>query len=116
MNEDKTSKRPSALYGILALLSVFATFMILELTLFGDTADLNNSIILALSISSIIGLITMRKAGAAWATFSLTYIFSFNAFNVIYFPNTAILNGVSAILSAIGVVYMFKTIFSNRYK
>ena len=90
--------------------------MILELSVFGDVADLNNSIILVLSISSTIGLITMRKAGAALATFSLIYIFSFNTFNVIYFPTTAILNGVSAILSAIATVYMFTTVFSNKYK
>jgi len=115
MSEDK-SKRPQGLYGIFALLSVFSVFMILELTIFGDLADLNNYIILALSIASIIGLITMKKVGAALATFSLIYVFSYNAFNVIYFPTVALLNGVSVVLSGIAAIYMFSTIFSNRYK
>jgi hypothetical protein len=43
--------------------------MILELTVFGDAADLNNSIELV-SVDWLICLVSMRKWGAALATFT----------------------------------------------
>ncbi len=92
-------------------------FMVLELTIFEDAVDLNNSILLVLMTLSFVGLFTMRKLGAAVATFSLIYAFSFNAFNVIYFyPFSTLLNGASAVVNAIAIVYMFKNIFGNRFR
>jgi hypothetical protein len=56
-------KRPSASFAIVAWMLVNAVFMVLELTVFNDTADLNNSILLVLWVISIIGLISLRKIG-----------------------------------------------------
>ena len=92
-----------------------AIFMLLEVTAFNDAVDPNNSILLILWIASIAGLVLMRKAGAAIATFTLIYAFAFNAFNVLYY-SIYLLNGTSAIINAVATVYMFISIFSNRYK
>ncbi len=114
---EKKSGRSPATYAILAWFIVNIIFMILEVTTFGDAADLNDWIILVLSAVSFAGLFTMKKLGAAAATFSLIYMFSFNAFNVIYFsPFATTLNGTSAIINAIATVYMFKSIFAGRFR
>jgi hypothetical protein len=113
---NQSSKRSPGTYGILAWIVINTIFMILELTVFNDAADKNNSILLILWISSIAGLLSMRKWGAGLVTFVLTYAFSFNAFNVIYFPDTILLNGISAIVNAVAILYMFKSIFANTYK
>jgi len=81
MAETKPNKSP-AIYAILAWMIINAIFFLLELTVFNDAADLNNSILLILWALSVVGLSLMRKWGAALATFTLTYAFSFNAFNV----------------------------------
>ena len=110
------SNRLLGIYAILVWIIFNAIFMILELTVFNDAADHNNSILLVLWIVSIIGLLSMKKLGAALATFSLIYAFSFNAFNVIYYPQVFLLNGTSAIINLVAIGYMFRTIFSNKYK
>jgi hypothetical protein len=107
-------KKPVSIYAILAWIVINTIFMVLELTAFNDAADLNNSILLIFWISSIAGLLSMRKWGAAFGTFVLIYAFSFNAFNVIYFPDTSLLNGVSAIVNAIATFYMFRSILANK--
>jgi hypothetical protein len=112
---ERSGKSP-AIYVILAWIIINTIFMVLELTVFNDAADLNNSILLILWVSSIVGLLLMRKWGTALVTFALSYTFSFNAFNVIYFPNTSLLNGISAIVNAFAIGYMFKSIFANKYK
>ena len=110
------SKRSPADIAVLSWMVINVVFFLLELTQFNDTADLNNSIILVLMLVSIAGLGSMRKLGAAFATFGLTSAFSFNAFNVVYFPQVSFLNGVSAIINAIAIVYMFWSIFANRFR
>jgi carbon starvation protein CstA len=112
---EKTFGRSLALYAILVWMIINAIFMLLEVTAFNDAVDPNNSILLILWIASIAGLVLMRKAGAAIATFTLIYAFAFNAFNVLYY-SIYLLNGTSAIINAVAIVYMFISIFSNRYK
>lgn len=112
---NKSSNSP-AIYAVLAWMVINAVFMVLELTVFNDAADLNNSILLVLWVLSIGGLSLMRKLGAAVATFSLTYAFSFNAFNMIYFPEARLLNGTSLIINGIAIVYIFRSIFGNRFR
>ncbi len=110
------SNRSPAIFAVLAWIIINLIFMILELTIFNDAADLNNSILLILWILSIIGLFSMRKIGAAITLFALTYAFSFNAFNVIYFTEARTLNSISAIINAIAIIYMFRSIFANKFK
>jgi hypothetical protein len=109
-------KRTLAIYALLAWMIINVVFMGLEVTVFNDAADLNNSILLILWVLSTAGLLLMRKLGAALTTFTLIYAFSFNAFNVIYFPQVIVLNGTSAIINAVATIYMFITIFKNKYK
>jgi hypothetical protein len=110
------SKNSIAIYSILSWIVINTIFMILELTVLNDAADLNNSILLVLWVLSIVGLLSLRKFGAALTTFAFTYAFSFNAFNLIYYPTTFLLNGVSSILNAVAIIYMFRSIFANAYK
>ncbi len=111
------SNRSPAIYAILAWVVINAIFMFLEVTLFNDATDLNNSVLLILWIASIVGLAMTRKAGAAFATFSLVYAFAFNAFNVIYFyPQASLLNSTSAIINTIAIIYMFRAISTNKFQ
>jgi hypothetical protein len=64
-------------------------------------------------VLSIVGLASTRRAGAFFATFTLTYASAFNAFNVIYFLEVGLLNGVSAAINAVAIVYMYMA--SNRF-
>ena len=80
MKESKSGRSP-AVYAILEWMVINAVFFALELTIFEDAADLNNSILLILWALSSVGLFSKRKLGAAVTTFSLIYAFSFNAFN-----------------------------------
>ncbi len=84
MSETKPKRTP-AVYAIVVWMVINAVFMALEVTVFNDATDLNNSILLVLWVASTAGLLLMKKYGAAIATFTLIYAFSFNAFNVIYF-------------------------------
>ncbi len=114
MSETKT-KRPIAIFVLAAWIVVNIIFMVLELTVLNDTADLNNSILLVFWLLSTVALFSMRKWGAAFATFVFIYAFSFNAFNIIYFTETSVLNGVSAIFNALAIGYMFKAIFADKF-
>jgi hypothetical protein len=118
LGEQLSSKfRSIGIYSILAWAVINAIFMTLEVTVLNDAADLNNSVLLVLWIISIVGLATMRKDGAAFATFSLTYAFAFNAFNIIYFhPTATLLNGTSAIINGIAIAYMFRGILQNKFR
>ena len=92
-----------------------AIFYSLELTILNDSADPNNSIMLVAWVLSIIGLLSMRKVGAALATSTLIYALSFNTFNVIYYQ-IYLLNGTSAVINIIATIYMFRVIFKNKLK
>lgn len=114
MSVHKTKRSP-AIYAIAAWMIINAVFMALELTIFNDTSDLNNSILLVLWIMSTVGILFIRKYGAAIATFTLIYAFSFNAFNLIYFGAIiALLNGISAIINGVATFYMLFSLVKNR--
>jgi hypothetical protein len=108
-------KRPPAIFAIVIWMIINAVFFVIEVTALNDAADFNNSILLILFVSSTIGLLSMRKAGAALALFTLIYAFSFNAFNFLYFPEARLLNSVSAVMNITAMVYMFISIFQNKY-
>jgi hypothetical protein len=111
------SNRTPAILAILIWMIINVVFMVLELTFFGDAADLNNSILLVLWTLSIVGLISMKKLGAAVVTFTLIYAFSSNSFNLVYFfVHVFLLNGLSAIINAVAIVCMFQCIFKNKFK
>lgn len=80
----------------------------------GDFEDLNNWIELALWSISIAGLLSMRRWGAAFATFTLIYTLSTSVGILIYFQ--VWLNAVRVIINAPAIIYMFKSMFASKYK
>ncbi len=100
-------KRTPTTYAIVSWIVINIFFMALELTVFNDAADLNNSILLILWATSAASLLFSKKYGSAVAVFVLVYAFSFNAFNIIYFGvAVGLLNGVSAIINLAAVIYL----------
>ena len=112
---DFNSKKAPAVYAIVAWMVINVVFMALELTVFNDSADPNNSILLILWAVSIASLLFMKKYGVAIATFALIYAFSFNAFNLIYFGfSIALLNGISAVINAAAAIYLLVSLVRKQ--
>ncbi len=105
MSELKPKKFSIGILAILIWLAINAIFMVLELTVFNDAADPNNTIILVLSVASIASLLLSTKYGIAITTFSVIYAFSFNAFNLLYF-GTSVLNIISATINGVITVFL----------
>jgi hypothetical protein len=108
--------RTLAIFSVVAWMIINVIFFGLEITVLNDAADLNNSILFVLFILSTIGLLSIKKAGAALTLFTLIYAFSFNSFNVLYFPEVRLLNGISAVVNLAAIIYMFIIIFQNKFK
>jgi hypothetical protein len=109
------SKRTPTAFAVASWMIIYIIFFGLEITTLKDAADLNNSILFVLFILSTVGLLSMKKAGAALTLFTLIYAFSFNSFNVLYFPAVLLLNGISAIINLAAIIYIFISIFQNKY-
>jgi hypothetical protein len=108
-------KSAPATYALIVWMGINAVFMLLELTVFNDSADLNNSLLLVLWIVSMVGLLFSGKYGLAISAFALIYAFSFNAFNIIYFGSSiALLNGVSAVINAIAIIYVLNSLVQEK--
>jgi hypothetical protein len=107
-------KKPLALYLILVWMAINAVFMILELTIFGDSADLNNSIELVLWASSIAGLALAQKWGAAFSTFTLIYTLSTSMGNILYY-SLWVVNAPRVIINAVLILYLFQKIFEGKF-
>ena len=115
MSETSKPKTPLAAYLIIAWMVINAVFMVLELTVFGDAADLNNSIELVLWVGSITGLVSMRKWGVALATFTLCYTLSTSMGNIIYYGIWAV-NAPRVIINAVAILYLFRSMFAGKFK
>jgi hypothetical protein len=100
-------RRAPAIYAIVTWMIINIVFMTLELTVFNDAADPNNSILLILWVISTASLLFLKKYGLAIAIFTVIYSFSFNAFNLLYFGlSIALLNGLSAIVNLVAAIYL----------
>ncbi len=107
------TKRTPAIYGIVVWMAINIVLMI-TLIVSGDFEDLNNWIEIALWVISIAGLLSMKKWGAAFATFTLIYTLSTSMGILIYFQ--VWLNALRVIINAIAIVYMFQRIFKGKFK
>ncbi len=112
MAEPKTKTSPG-IFAVVAWMAVNVIFFGLEVTVLNDAADLNNSILLVLMLASIGSLFIVRKYGVAITAFVLTYAFSFNAFNLIYF-DFSVLNTVSALLNIASVAFLFSLMLKKQ--
>lgn len=111
MSSQKNKTSPATI-AVILWMAINAAFFALMLT--SDAEDANNSILLILLIASIAALLGARKIGGPLAVFTLTYAFSFNAFNLTYFsadlPSAALtINAISAVLNIAAFIYLFKT-------
>ena len=101
------------IYGI-------AVWMILNIALMGiillngDTADLNNWIELALWATSTVGLLSMRKWGAAFTIFVLVYTLSTSVGILIYYG--VWINAVRIAVNVPVIVYLLKALFEGKFK
>ena len=94
--------------------------LIFLLLLPSDSSDPNNYIELALWVTSIIGLLTMKKVGAAFTIIVLCITLSTSMGIVIYYGNEAlvagIINGLRIIINIVAVILLFRLVFANRFK
>jgi hypothetical protein len=85
----------------------------------GDYADLNNWIEIGLWLASIAGLLSIRKWGAAFAIFTLSYSTSTSVGILIYAPEFFYQlwpNALRIVINVVVLVYLFRSIFANRFK
>jgi len=106
-------ERPAVTYVIVAWMAMNILLMLL-LIVNGDEEDLNNWIEIALWTISIVGLLSMRKWGAAFATFTLCYTLSTSVGILIYYQ--VWLNDVRVIINVPAIVYMFRGIFAGKFR
>ena len=109
VEEDKGS-RPLPIYLIVVWMAINILLMLLMLP--EDYMDPNNWIELALWSCSIVGLLSMRKWGAAFATFTLCYTLSTSVGILIYYQ--VWLNAVRVAINIPAVIYLFKVLFEGK--
>ncbi len=109
----KTKTERLATYLIVIWMMINILLMI-AMIVSGDEEDLNNWIEIALWTFSIVGLLSMKKWGAAFAIFTLCYTLSTSMGILIYFQIW--LNAVRVIINPVIIIYLFRTIFAKLSK
>jgi hypothetical protein len=131
MTQNQKSPTPKGLFAVIA-------WMIINIAVFAlliprDSTDLNNYIEPLLLAVSIAGLLTMRKAGAAFATSVLCISLSTSMGIVLldYYASqtsaitadalnelitAASINALRIALNIVAVIYMFRLIFANKFR
>jgi hypothetical protein len=113
-----SQNQSTALKLILLWMAFNTVFYALEVTLFNDAADFNNSIQLILWITSMAALLRTKKFGFAVSIFTVVFAFAFNTFNIIYFsaelPVAALLiNSVSAVINLAVFMFLLKALLQK---
>jgi len=110
MTQTKT-KIPPSTYAIIVWMTINILLMI-TLIASGDVEDLNNWIEIPLWTISIVGLLSTRKWGAAFAIFTLCYTFSTSMSIVIYYQIW--LNTIRVIINAAIIIHMFRALVADK--
>ena len=100
-------------YAIAVWMALNILLMILMIAN-GDVEDLNNWIEIAFWTISIAGVLSMKKWGAAFATFTLCYTLSTSIGIIIYYGIW--LNALRVAINVPVIVYMFRSIFAGKFK
>lgn len=100
-------------YPIVAWMFLNIVIMVL-LLLGGDTADLNNYIEIGLWAISIVGVLSLRKWGFAFALFTLSYTLSTSVGIIIYYGIWA--NAIRVAVNIPIILYLFRIIFEGKTK
>ncbi|MFA5365858.1 MAG: hypothetical protein WC325_11815 [Candidatus Bathyarchaeia archaeon] len=121
MSGNQKPPKTAATYLILAWMAINLLLMVLLIP--GDIEDANNYVELILWSASIVGLWTMKKAGAALTTavLCITLSTSMGIVFLAYYNNlmlepVAYINALRIVINAAIIVYMFKNIFANKYQ
>jgi hypothetical protein len=109
MVQTETHRTP-AIYAIVAWMILSIIIVTLSLQS-GDTADLNNWVEIAFWITSIAGVLSMKKWGFTFAIFTLSYTLSTSMGNVIYYGIW--INAMRVIINIPIIIYLFRRIFSK---
>ena len=107
------TKRPPVIYAI-AVWMVFSIVVVTISLIVGDTADLNNWIEIAIWITSIAGVLSMRKYGVAFAIFTLSYTLSTSMGIVIYYQIW--INAIRVVVNIPIIIYLFRELFNGKFK
>ena len=84
----------------------------------GDFEDPNNYIELMLWIPSIVGLLLMKKWGAALSISTMCTTLGTSMGIVLYYPSLeayALINSLRIVVNLVGVVYLFKLVFAGKF-
>lgn len=111
------TKRSPIIYAITVWMII--NILILALSILGgDIADLNNWIEISLWIISIAGVLSMRKWGAAFAIFALSYTLSTSVSKLIYYLaiNPDLWPNALRLINIPIIIYLFKSIFDGKLK
>ena len=107
------TERTAVSYAIAVWMAINIILMILMIAT-GDVADLNKWIEIVLWTASIAGVLSMRKWGAAFATFTLCYTLSTSVGIIIYYQIW--LNALRVLINLPLIVYFFKRVFAGKFK
>ena len=108
-----TIKRTPAMFAVTFWMVINILLMIL-LIANGDWQDLNNYIEIALWATAIPTLLSMKKWGAAFAIFTLSYTLSTSMGILIYYQ--VWINALRVIINAAIIIYLFRTLFEGKFK
>ena len=112
MSQTET-KRPPVIYAIVVWM-VLSIIVVTISLLVGDTADLNNWIEIVLWVTSIAGVLSMRKWGVAFAIFTLSYTLSTSMGIVIYYQIW--INAIRVVVNIPIIIYLFRELFNCKFK
>ncbi len=112
MSKSETKRSP-VIFAIVVWMVLSIVVVTISL-LVGDTADLNNWIEIVLWITSIAGLLSMRKWGVAFAIFTLSYTLSTSMGIVIYYQIW--MNALRIIVNIPITIYLFRELFAGKFK
>ncbi len=112
MFQTKT-RRLAVVYAIVVwmLLNIVVDVLLI---LGGDFVDLNNWVEIALWLGSIVGVLSLRKWGFAFAIFTLSFTLSTSLGIVIYYG--VWVNALRVVINVPVIVYLFWELFSGKCK
>jgi hypothetical protein len=114
----QATKRSTVLYAITAWIIVNIILMTLIL-LGGDTADIVNWIELSLWILSIPALLSLKKWGLAFTTFTFIYTLSTSVEILVHYlaiQPSVWPNIIRVIINIPIIIYLFRAIFKGKFK
>lgn len=112
MVEETKSETSKAKYLIIFWMIFNIILMVMMLP--EDFMDLNNWIEIGLWVTSIVGILSMKKWGTAFAIFTLSYTLSTSVGTLIYYQIW--LNLIRVMLNTPMIVYLFRSLLGMNQR